>query len=340
MTNKPATIYDVAKKAELSANTVSRVLRDKNYIAKETRDRVLKAVQELNYSPNRIASSLRRSKTMQVLLAVPYIWESFNFKLIAAVQDYVQKCGYSLVLMYTNTLESMEVQAISNLECNHADALILLTVNPTPFIIQRLEKTNKPCVLCSVARYEGDKAIGVDYVCTDTEYGIYLSANHLIAQGYSSLFYIGPRRDTIEGYSRLSGFRAAVREAGLDTINEYIETGGHDESFGYECGKKIAAMKSRPTAVCAATDLIVLGLYKAFGENCIKVPEEIAVTGMDDIDICIYAQPKITSVSILQDKLGLLAAEMVMDRIASNDRMDYKNITLKPDLIIRESSIR
>ena len=340
MGKKRTTIYDIAKEINLTANTVSRVLNNKGYISEKTRARVLKAAKDLNYVPNDLARSLKSSETRQILLAVPYIKESFNFDLIAAIQNVVQEKGYSLMLMYTESDEKKELRAIESLMRNHADGLILATVNISDKVIQRIRNVDKPCVVNCFCRY--NKELGnlpFDYVCVDTKKGIYDSTKHLINQGHVDISYVGPEIDILEGAERYAGFLLAMEEAGLPINEEYIITGEHTELFGYESGRKLVNLSKLPTAICAGTDLIVLGLYRAFEQNNIVIPKDISIIGMDNIDICTLVRPRISSVSIAQNEIGLASANIIIDRLAGNSGKEFKNITFEPRLIIRESSL-
>lgn len=340
MNKKRITIYDIAKETNLTANTVSRVLNNKGYISEKTRTRVLKAAKELNYVPNWLARSLKSSETKQILLAVPYIKESFNFDLIAAVQNVVQEKGYALMLVYTESDEKKELRAIESLMRNHADGLILATVNVADKVIERLRDVDKPCVVSCFSRYNKEQnSLPFDYVCVDTKKGIYDSTKHLINQGHVDISYIGPKTDILEGSERHAGFVLAMEEAGLPIKEEYVITGEHTELFGYESGKKLAELNKLPTAICAGTDLVVLGLYRAFEQNNIVVSKDVSIIGMDNIEICTLVKPKISSVYIAQKQIGQASANILIDRLAGNIGKEYKNITFEPRLVIRESSL-
>ena len=335
---KPATIYDIAQLVKLTPTTVSRVLNNKGYISESTRNKVLKAARDLNYQPNQVARSLKTSATKQIMLAVPFIREVFNFDMIAAVQSVVQDNNYSLILCYTEAKEKEELKVLDNLLKNYADGLILTTIDVSDKIIKKISQIRKPCVLSCFSKYDND-SIPFDYVGVDTRKGIYLAAKHLIAQGHASISYIGPSLRTLEGHERYKGFCLAMEESGLNIDPGLVMVGEHNELFGYESGKALLQLKRLPTAICAGTDLIVLGLYRAFEQNQICVPEQISITGMDNIDICNLVKPKISSVSIAQEEIGRCAANILFERLKNIELKDYKNITFEPRLVIRESSV-
>lgn len=341
MTSKRATIYDIAEKTNLTANTVSRVLNNKGYISKKTRVLVEEAAKELNYVPNDIARSLKSSETKQILLAVPYVKEVFNLDLIAAVQSVIQEKDYFLILMYTESDEKKELRAIESVMRNHADGLILTTINLTDTIIDKVRTIGKPCVVnCFNKPREDQKDLPFDFVCVDTKKGIYAATKHLIEQGHTDISYVGTKRSIAEGVERYAGFAQAMKEANLPIHKDYIFTGDSTELLGYESGKKIATLKKRPTAVCAGTDAIVIGLYRAFEQENIIISEEISIVGMDNIDLCTLVKPKISSVSVSQAQVGLTCANIIFERLAEQKKVPYHNIAFDPELIIRESSLR
>jgi LacI family transcriptional regulator len=336
--SKPTTIYDIAQKVNLTPNTVSRVLNNKGYISDKTRSKVLKAAAELNYQPNQIAKSLKTSVTKQIMLAVPFIREAFNFDLIAAVQEVVRSHGYSLVLSYTEADETEELNAMDNLLKNHADGLILTTINISGRLMDKVSHIRKPCVFSCFCKYSaGD--VPFDYVGVDTKKGIYLATRHLIDQGHTKIAYIGPELAALEGRERFEGYCLAMHESGLDVAPSMTLTGGHNDLFGYESGQALLRQGNLPTAICAGTDLIVLGLYRIFEQNRVSVPGQVSITGMDNIDICSLVKPKITSVAIGQAEIGRMAAEMLFERLISKEEAGHRIITLEPRLIVRESSV-
>jgi len=335
---KLATIYDIAEKVDLSPATVSRVLNNKGFISEETRAKVLSAAKKMNYRPNHIAKSLKTSETKQIILAISYIDEIFNFDMIAAVQEIVQSNAYSLILFYTGAKEEEELKIIDSLYQNNADALILTAVNISGKIIQKISQTNKPCVVSCFCRYDSED-IPFDYVGVDTKKGIYLATKHLIDQGHTKISYIGANVNILEGSERYSGYCLAMEQSGLVIDKDLVFLGEHNELFGYESARKLIKLGKLPTALCAATDLIAMGVYRALENSEIRVPKDIAITGMDNIHFCSYIKPKLTSVSIVQGEIGRMAANIIFDRLKGNAEEKHKNIIFEPRLIVRESSI-
>jgi LacI family transcriptional regulator len=337
---KSPTIYDIAKMVGFSPNTVSRVLNNKGYISQSTREKILNAAKKSNYVPNNIARSLKNSSTKQILLAVPFMKETFNFDYMAAIQSVVQMKGYSLLLTFTESDIKQELNAVNSLMGNHADGLIMTTINITNELIDKLKKAKKPCVLCSFTDYSDNiLPLSFDYVCVDTKTGIYQSTKHLITQGHTNIGYIGPSLESSLGRERYCGFELAMMEAGLEIESECVFTGGLMEVFGYECANRIAHMNKKPTAICFGTDLSVLGAYNSFRQNGIEVCRDMAVIGMDNISACTMVNPQISTVALQQEQMGYTAVNLLFERIEKGDMQDYAKIKFDPRLVIRESSM-
>ena len=338
---KLTTIYDIAENVGLTSTTVSRVLNNKGYISDKTRKKVLKAAKELNYKPNRVARSLKTGKTKQIILAMPFINEMFNFDFIATIQQEVQRKGYSLLLRYTDAKSYEEKQTIESLDMNYADALILLVINITDEILMALSESRKPCVLVLFNPYE-DKDLPVDFVSMDSRKGIYMAANHLINQGHIDLGYIGPSFDTTEGRERYSGFCSAMLENSLPIDPDLVFDGTYTEVFGYQCGVEMLKSGKKVTAICAASDSIALGLYRAFEQFEVRIPQDICIVGMDNTDVCTICKPKLSSVAMLQEEIARCSIEIIFKHLDGGDNMpdeNYKHITYEPRLVIRDSSV-
>lgn len=339
---KPATIYDIAEKTGFAANTVSRVLNNKGYISETTRQAVLDAARELNYTPNEIAKSLKNAATKHILLAVPFVKESFNFDLITSIQSIVRERGYLLVLLYTEASEKAELEAVDILLRNHADALILLTMGSYRSVFEKLKGTTKPVVVGSFYHYNHDSeaALPFDYICVDTKNGIYNATKHLIDQGHKNIAYAGNNLGLYEGRERYNGFVAAMESAGLTVNPENVLIGtDQSEMSGYQLGLKLAKMENRPTAVCTGTDLIAIGIYRAFEEKGIRIPEEISIVGMDNIEACTLVRPRLSSVAVEQAQVGEKLVDLIFDRLSGHRSVERQLTTLQPKLIVRDSSV-
>ncbi len=338
--NDVTTIYDIARHLNLSASTVSRALNNKGTISKDTIKKVKEAAKLLNYSPNIGAQYLKTRKTKQIMFSVTYLADEFYIDMLSAIHAVAKNKGHSLILESTEDDAEEELRVIKSAKQNFIDGLIMVSLNFTKDHIKEIEKLNIPVVLSSMCknRIEAGKS-SFDYVGTATNKGIYIAAKHLIEQGHEKIGFIGHDLNTHTGDERYKGFCLAMNDFGLKVNKNYVmTTGKFSTTIGYETGLSFAKMKNPPTAICASADLIVLGLYKAFDEKNIKIPDDICIIGMDNINTTSILKPKVSTVALSQGEIGRYAAELIFKRL--NGLKDPpKNIIFKPRLIVRESSI-
>ena len=180
---------------------------------------------------------------------------------------------------------------------------------------------------------------GFDYVGVDTKKGMYMAVKHLAMQGHVNIAYIAGVKELQAFKERYEGYRNALIDSGLPVNDELVVWKDYSESCGYEAGMMFLKMNQRPTAVCAANDMLALGAMRAFEDNGLKVPEDISIVGMDNIDIASRVKPKLSSVSIAQAEIGRIAADIIFKRLSSEEKGISKKIILEPRLVVRESSV-
>lgn len=335
------TIYDIAKAAGVSPGTVSRTLNHVGYIKDETRCRIEKVVSEMKFTPNRAARTLKTKKTGLIFLAIPDTDNPFYIDLIKAVQNEAKFNDYSLVLYYTDGKIQDEIKALKLMHENFADGMILVTFHFNQEHLKEIGRINCPLVISgiSAAQLGGGENDRFDYVGVDTGKGMYTATKHLISQGHSNIAYIGGVKDLEVFMERYRGYCNALIESGLKIRDDYVFWGNYSESSGYEAGKNMMGLKERPSAVCAANDLLALGAMSALEDKGVKIPENMAVVGMDNIDIDFRVKPRLSSVSIAQYEIGRTAAELLMDRLNGNGKELSRRIIFEPRLVVRESSV-
>jgi LacI family transcriptional regulator len=274
------------------------------------------------------------------MLAINHMRDLFYFDMIEAVYDVAEKHGYSLILNYTKDDELNELKLLQSLKENYVDGLILISIIFSEKHLKAMANVNCPVVLSGICnnRFK-DSNPAFDYVGVDTKTGIYISTKHLINQGHTKIGYVGLPLEKQASDERYEGFCAAMIEAGLKINERYVMLGGYTENFGYNAGLTYAKFCDLPTAICASSDMAVIGLYRAFEQEGIKIPGDICIVGMDNIDIDTLIKPKISSVAIAQADIGRTAAELIFKRL-NGSTSPYESIIFQPRLIVRESSIK
>ena len=274
------------------------------------------------------------------MLSITYIPDEFYFDMIVAIQEVAKRNAYSLLLEYSNDDIDEEIKIIKNAKNNFIDGLIMVSLDFSEDHISEINKLSIPVVLSSICNNKIDyKEQTLDYIGADTKQGIYLSTKHLIGQGYDKIGFIGLDLNTHTGNERYKGFILAMNESGIPVKKDYIITGKFETGFGYEAGLIYAKMKDPPNAICTSADLLALGLYRAFEQEKIKIPDDICIIGMDNVDTSTLVKPKLSTVALSQEGIGRYAANLIFERLNGSNK-PFQNIIFKPKLIIRESSIK
>ena len=336
------TIYDIAKAAGVSPVTVSRALNNMGYVHADTRQRIEAVMRELQYSPNRAARSLKSKRTGLLLLAIPDIRNPFYVDMINAVQIASNRRDYSMILFYTEGQEAGERKALHMLQQNYADGLILVDFHFSAERRRTIDQSAGPVVLCALHAADfGEQADNrFDSVCVDTRRGIREAVTHLIGQGCARVAYVGGQQALEVFRERFAGYCDALRDAGRFVNGDHVLWNDYTEQSGYEAGMRLLTRPERPDAVCAANDLLAMGVMRAAAELGLRMPEDLMVTGMDDIDAAVRATPSLCTVAIAQAQLGAEAAERVFARLQGDLAGAGTRHVLEPRLIVRGSAIR
>lgn len=333
-----SSIYEIAKKVGFSPSTVARALNGKGYCDKEKREIILKAAKELNYAPVYAAKILKTKKTEKIIFAIPDICNPFYFDMINGANSVLEQYGYFMVLFYTKHSLKEELKVIQNLKEKYADGMIMVSFNFCEENIEAINLADSPVVLTN--KYESiNGKDNFDYVYVDTYLGIKMAAEHLIKQGHQRIAYVGGNMKEQTGNERFMGFRDAILNAGIKYDDKYIFESDYTESGGYLCGKKILNLEQRPTAVVASNDLMAIGVMHSCDEAQVKMPDQMAIVGMDNTDTATRVTPKLTSVAMMQEEIGRNAAQILMNKL-NGEHNEKKKIKLFPRIVVRDSSVR
>lgn len=326
------TIKDIAKEADVSVTTVSRVLNDKPDVGDDTRAKILKIIKEKNYNPNSVARGLVMQKTNTIGLIIPDISNPFFPQVARAVEDKAQELGYSVIFFNTDNHLERERKAVELFKSKQVDGLIVSLSVGNEKIIEELKKANYPVV-------QIDRSVlnhSYPLISIDNKKSAYQLVEYLLKKGCQSIAHITGDLNTTTARKRLAGYKKAVSDYGIELNGEYIVEGDYSQDSGFKAMKKLLKLKKRPDAVFAANDLSAAGAYKAIFSANLKIPADIAVVGHDDIDIASLLRPELTTMRQPKYDLGEKAVIVLMKMIKNND-LKFKDQILKTDLIIRES---
>jgi LacI family transcriptional regulator len=323
-----STIKDVASRAGVSVATVSRVLNEKGLVREETIRRVLDAAAALNYVPHGGAKSLSTRRTSTVGVVLPDLHGEFFSEMIRGIDVAARRRGYHLLVSGSHS-EWSEMSAVLLAVRGRVDGMIVMAPELEAERIASWLPTGLPVVLLN-GRAEGAWSVAVD----NTQ-GTGSMMQHLFSLGHREIAYISGPEGNADATERLRTWRAAMQEAGVGRLDELLVPGDFSETAGYEAGYTILSRERRPTAVFAANDAMAIGALCAIREQGVRVPQEMAVVGFDDIPIARFVSPPLTTVSVEIAELGRQAFELFLE--ASEQDREPRLQVLPTHLVIRES---
>ncbi|MFC4023656.1 LacI family DNA-binding transcriptional regulator [Oceanobacillus longus] len=326
-----ANIQQIAQKAGVSVATVSRVLNNATSVTQKTRSKVESAIKELNYEPSMLGRNLRKSESRLMLVLLPSISNPFYNEIINGIQNTAISNNYNILLCETDSKPERENIYFNMVKNKLADGIISMdpTVN-----MQKLNELaeNHPVILCS----EYEEGGCIPYVTIDSELAAYQAVKHLIKLGNEKIALITSDEKFLYARLRRAGYERALKEFHLPIREEWIyHTKELEFQNGVQAMRILLQLEEKPTAVFAVSDTLAIGALKALNGG-LKLPHPIAVVGIDNISFSNMTNPTLTTISQPMYKMGLLAAEMLMDRMKGKK---VESMILDHELIIRESTM-
>jgi LacI family transcriptional regulator len=333
-----ATIRELAKLSGVSVATVSRVFNDYEDVSPETREKVLRLAEELDYTPTAAARTLvmQRSYVVGVVLSTgadhPDLQHPFFQEVLVALRHRLGQAGFDLLLLATEQEDGAR-SYLSRCRAHRVDAVVLMGVDAHDRDVHKLVRSSIPCIAVDLDLV-GPRA---GYVVSDNHGGAAEAVRHLHSLRHSRIATITGMMTTKAGVDRLIGFRTELERLGLPYRDEYVQEGDFYVESGYEAMRGLLALPEPPTAVFAASDLMAVGALRAAAESGRSVPGDLSLVGFDDIQLARLLQPPLTT--IRQDKAGLgtAAAEAVI-RMIEGDGAAPPVVTLPIELVERGST--
>ena len=327
-----ATIKEVARKAGVSIATVSRVLNNVGAVDGRTRDMVSKAVLDLHYVPNPLGRGLSRQKTEAIGLLLPDLFGEFFSEVIRGADQTAQLHRHHLVVSSSHNSRE-EIEAAVRMMRGRVDGLLIMS----PHIEARTLRENLPQhlpVILINAPVEGDE---YDSLNVDNFGGSAAMVRHLLGHGHRRIALIKGNEDNFDAQERLRGYRHALAAGGTDRREEYEIPGSFTKAAGYNAVRQILRCEPRPTAIFACNDTAAIGAMSALREAEIRVPEEIALAGFDDIPICSYLTPSLTTVHVDINQVGVRAVETLLHALGERNTHRKENRMIPTTLALRRS---
>jgi LacI family transcriptional regulator len=333
----PVSIREVAAHAGVSVATVSNVLNRPDIVARPTRDRVNASIRKLGFVRNESARQLRAGRSRTIGLVVLDVANPFFTDLARGVEDEASKAGLAVILCNSDEQERKEKRYLDLLEAHRVQGVLITPVVGAGSRLIRLQRRGTPVVLVdSRSPSRGHCSVAVDDVL-----GGDLAVSHLLHAGHERIAYACGPRAIRQVADRLEGAGHALERAGHAAAGLHVIEGGSlNVATGQKAGAEIAALPAadRPTAVFCANDLIALGVLQEMTRHRIRVPEDIAIVGYDDIDFAAAAAVPLTSVRQPRQQLGRTAARMLLAEAASDEAHQHQQVIFEPELIVRQST--
>ena len=330
-----ATIYDVARYAGVAISTVSRVLNDAEDVSQETRSRVLKVVEELQYTPHRTARTLAKKKMSSLAVAVPTFTMPTFTQLLKGVQEHLRQHDIDLLLCdLGSTKRRANLQHF--IDRGAVDGLLLAGMNVDESVSHELESLGTHIVLV------GSESEIFDCFHWDHEAGARLAVGHFIKQGHKRVGMIVTHEGTFGNAVRFNGYRSTLEEAGLPFDDALVKRGittkhrGNSEEAGYEAMEMLLEEKPRVTAIFTSSDVLAIGAWKAAEDHRIRIPGDLALIGYDDIKVSRYIG--LATIDLEIQKVGREATELLIKRMKQLYTGPEVSIRMVPKLVLRKSS--
>ncbi|WP_284615520.1 LacI family DNA-binding transcriptional regulator [Aquabacterium humicola] len=327
----PATIRDVARQAGVSVATVSRVVNAASNVTPETRERVNAAAAALRFTPSSAARSLITRRTQTIGALLPDLYGEYFSELIRGIDLKARARGLHLLVSSSHG-DVHEAAAALRAMHGRVDGLLVMSPHLDSASLGANLPQGVPVVLINTRLADA----GYSSFAVDNHAGAFAMTRHLVQRGHHRIAFIGGPANNYEAQERLRGYRSALAELRPGTP-ELVFDGDFTEESGWRAGSEIAMLAERPDAVFCGNDMMAIGCLAAFAEAGVRVPQDIALAGFDDIPIARYVTPPLTTVRVRIADLGGLALERLAGAIDNPGRSTAQHQTLRAELVVRQS---
>lgn len=328
-----ATIKDVAKLAGVSTTTVSHVINETRHVAAETKQVVLKAIEELHYSPSAVARSLKVNTTKSIGMIVTTSEAPYFAEIIHAVEEQCYRQGYSLFLCNTQNNPEKIKNHVDMLAKKRVDGILVMCSEYKDDSLDLLKGfSDIPMVVMDW----GPLNPNTDRILDNSFEGGYLAGKYLVENGHKEIGYLSAELSKTTARKRYEGFLKALHEAGFEMNPDWLLEGSFEPEDGYECMNRLLAQPNHPTAVFCCNDIMAFGAISAITEKGLRVPDDISIIGYDNVHISRFCAPPLTTIHQSKARLGEQALKLLFDRITTKSD-ERSTIEIHPELVIRKS---
>jgi LacI family transcriptional regulator len=331
------TLADIAKKANVSKMTVSRVLGGKGPIAAETRRRVMRIIDEMGYHPNLIARSLASRRSMILGVIIPWkerlLLDNYVAQVLSGVMDAARNHHYRILLCPVEIRREDDQQYLNIARTRLLDGMILVQTKMDDPSIDALAGMGFPFVLVNQRRYSRL----CSFVDSQNIKGAQTAVRHLHGLGRREIACVAGSMDETNARDRLQGYRKAMKELGLPVREDWIVYGDFDQETAFQESLRLFSGVRRPTAVFCSDDTMAIGVVKRILDLGLRIPGDVAVVGFDDIEPASYVQPALTTIRQPMAGLGRASVDLLLELISGKQKAPVRRM-LPTELVRRESA--
>ncbi|GAA0750641.1 MULTISPECIES: LacI family DNA-binding transcriptional regulator [Clostridium] len=331
------TIDDIAKKAGVSSATISRVLNNSSYVKEETKERVLKVIEEMNYVPSAIARSLSKRETNTIGIIVPDITNSYFGEIIKGISKIAEEVNLNIILFNTNNDVKSELKALDEVKKHRLKGVIMTPgfgdTKLEDVFIDIINSINIPIVLVSADL----NYINLNGVFVDDVKGGFDATKLLINEGHEKIGIITGIISSSSAMNRLNGYKEALIQSNIPIIDDYIKEGQFSLDRAYEITKEFLDMENPPTAIISCSNRMTLGTIKALFEREKNIPRDMALVGFNKIDLIDIVGINLTYIEDSPMELGVSAIKLLLEIFKNKDNKKINRINIPPKLILNGS---
>lgn len=328
------TIYDVAREANVSMATVSRVVNGNPNVKPATRKKVSEVIDRLGYRPNAVARGLASKKTTTVGVIIPDISHTFFADLTRGIEDIATMYKYNIILSNSDQNKDKELHLLNTMLGKQVDGIVFMSGNITPEHVAEFEKSDVPIVLAGSIESSGRiPSVNIDY-----EQAAFDVTTRFIEKGHKSIaFVIGPLYEPINSEKKLVGYKRALQEAGIDYLEELVVEGDDSYDSGIEAFEKLTEVANRPTAIFVGSDEMALGVVHGAEDRGFQIPDDFEVISSDNTRLTLMVRPQLTTVVQPLYDIGAVAMRL-LTKFMNKEKINSEIIVLPHRIEERDST--
>ncbi len=329
------TIYDVAREANVSMATVSRVVNGNPNVKPATRKKVVEVIERLGYRPNAVARGLASKKTTTVGVIIPDIASTFFADLARGIEDIATMYKYNIILSNSDQNKDKEFHLLNTMLGKQVDGIVFMSGNVTPEHVVEFEKSPVPIVLAgSIEETEKIPSVNIDY-----EQAAYDVTKFFIDKGHKHIaFVIGPLHEPINRIKKLTGYKHALADAGIEYNEGLVIEGDDTYDSGIEALEKLMEVPERPTAIFVGSDEMALGVVHGAEDKGFTIPNDFDVVSSDNTRLTLMVRPQLTTVVQPLYDIGAVAMRL-LTKLMNKEKTSNHTVVL-PHRIEERNSTR